>query len=70
MKWIFKTAQTDASAVEAIYDHMKKKGISKIAIITVTAGFGDLGRQELMRIARVYGISVVPMNGTARRIRI
>jgi len=58
-KWIFKSPQTDASAVEAIYDHMKKKGISKIAIITVTAGFGDLGRQELIRIARVYGISIV-----------
>jgi branched-chain amino acid transport system substrate-binding protein len=59
IKWIFKTAQTDASAVEVIYDHMKKKGISKIAIITVTTGFGDLGRQELIRIARVYGISIV-----------
>lgn len=57
--WIFKTAQTDTSAVEAIYDHMKKKGISKVAIITVTAGFGDFGRQELKRVAPVYGITVV-----------
>jgi branched-chain amino acid transport system substrate-binding protein len=58
-KWIFKTAQTDTSAVEAIFDHMKKKGISKIAIITVTAGFGDFGRQELKRAAASYGISIV-----------
>jgi branched-chain amino acid transport system substrate-binding protein len=58
-KWIFKTAQTDTSAVEAIYDHMKKKGITKVAIITVTAGFGDFGRQELKRVASVYGISIV-----------
>jgi len=58
-KWIFKSPQTDASAVEAIYDHMKKKGISKIAIITVTAGFGDTGRQELKRVALYYGISIV-----------
>ncbi len=58
-KWTFKTAQTDTSAVEAIYDHMKKKGISRIAIITVTAGFGDLGRQELKRVAPAYGISIV-----------
>ena len=57
--WIFKTPQTDTSAVEAIYDHMKKKGISKIAIITVTAGFGDFGRQELKRVAPAYGISIV-----------
>ncbi len=58
-KWIFKTAQTDTSAVESIYDHMKKKGISRIAIITVTVGFGDLGRQELKRVAPAYGISIV-----------
>ena len=58
-KWIFKTAQTDTLAVEALYDHMKKKGISKIAIITVTAGFGDFGRQELKRVAPSYGISIV-----------
>jgi branched-chain amino acid transport system substrate-binding protein len=57
--WIFKTAQTDTSAVEAIYDHMKKKRISKVAIITVTAGFGDFGRQELKRVAPVYGIAIV-----------
>jgi branched-chain amino acid transport system substrate-binding protein len=59
MKWIFKSPQTDASAVEAIYDHMKKKGISKIAIITVTVGFGDAGRKELKRVAPTYGISIV-----------
>jgi branched-chain amino acid transport system substrate-binding protein len=58
-KWIFKTAQTDTSAVETIYDHMKKKGISRIAIITVTVGFGDFGRKELKRVAPAYGISIV-----------
>jgi branched-chain amino acid transport system substrate-binding protein len=58
-QWIFKTPQTDTSAVEAIYDHMKKKGITRVAIISVTAGFGDFGRQELKRVAPVYGISVV-----------
>lgn len=58
-KWIFKTPQTDTSAVESIFDHMKKKGITKVAIVTVTAGFGDFGRQELKRVAPVYGISIV-----------
>ena len=58
-KWIFKTPQTDTAAVEAIFDYMKKKGISKIAIISVTAGFGDFGRQELKRVAPSYGISIV-----------
>ncbi|MCX5915556.1 MAG: ABC transporter substrate-binding protein, partial [Deltaproteobacteria bacterium] len=57
--WIFKTAQTDTSAVEAIYDYMRKKKITKVAIITVTDGFGSFGRQELKRAAQVYGISIV-----------
>jgi len=58
-KWIFKTPQTDTSAVETIYEHLKKKGITKVALITVTAGFGDFGRQELKRVAPVYGIAIV-----------
>jgi branched-chain amino acid transport system substrate-binding protein len=45
--------------VEAIFDHMKKRGILKIAIITVTDGFGNFGRQELTRVAPVYGITIV-----------
>lgn len=57
--WVFKTAQTDTSAVEAIYDYMKKKKITRVAIITVTNAFGDFGRQELKRAAPVYGISIV-----------
>jgi branched-chain amino acid transport system substrate-binding protein len=58
-KWIFKTAQTDTSAVEKIYEFMKKKGITQVAVITVTAAFGDFGRQELKRLAPSYGISIV-----------
>ena len=57
--WIFKTPQTDTSAVEAIFDYMKKKGISRVAIITVTDGFGTFGRQELKRVAPAYGITIV-----------
>ncbi|MDI6753916.1 MAG: ABC transporter substrate-binding protein [Thermodesulfobacteriota bacterium] len=57
--WIFKTPQTDTAAVETIYDHMKKKGISRVAIITVTTGFGDFGRKELKRVAPAYGISII-----------
>jgi branched-chain amino acid transport system substrate-binding protein len=54
-KWVFKTPQSDSLAVEAIFAHMKKKGISKIAILTATDGFGQSGRQELLRIAGLPG---------------
>jgi branched-chain amino acid transport system substrate-binding protein len=58
-KWVFKTPQSDSLAVKAIYAHMKKKGISKIAIMTGTTGFGVSGREELLRLASAYGIEIV-----------
>ncbi len=58
-KWVFKTPQSDSMAVEAIYTHMKKHGISKIAIISVTTGFGASGREELLRLAPEYGMTIV-----------
>ncbi len=57
-KWIYKTPQSDSMAAEAIYTHMQSKGINKIAIITGTSGFGASGRQELIRLAPAYGISI------------
>jgi len=58
-KWVFKTPQTDTMAAEAIYTNMKKHGISKIAIISVTSGFGASGRSELIRLAPTYGMTIV-----------
>ncbi|HSW64730.1 MAG TPA: ABC transporter substrate-binding protein [Dissulfurispiraceae bacterium] len=57
--WIFKTAQYDTSAVEAIYAHLKKQGINTIGIISVTSGFGDAGRKALQEMSPKFGISIV-----------
>ncbi len=58
-KWVFKTPQTDTMAVEAIYTRLQKAGINKIAIISVTSGFGASGRGELMRLAPKYKMNIV-----------
>ena len=58
-KWIFKTPQSDSMAVEAIYTRMLKVGINKIAIISVTSGFGASGREELIRLAPEYKMEIV-----------
>lgn len=58
-KWVFKTPQTDTMAVEAIYSHLFKRGLNKIAIISVTSGFGSSGRGELIRLAPTYGVTIV-----------
>lgn len=57
--WVFKTAQYDTSAVEAIYTYMKKQGISKVGIMTITTGFGDSGRKALLELAPKFGITIV-----------
>jgi len=57
--WIFKTPQYDISAVEAIYEYMKKQSISKVGIITISTGFGDAGKKALLEMAPKYGITIV-----------
>lgn len=58
-KWVFKTAQNDGLAVSKIYEYLNKKQISKVAILTVSDGFGSSGREQLKANAKKYGIDVV-----------
>lgn len=57
--WVFKTPQSDSMAVEAIYTRLQAQGINKIAIMSVTSGFGASGRQELIRLAPQYGLTIL-----------
>ena len=58
-KWIFKVPQSDSHAVEKIYDYLLKNGMTKIAIMSVSTGFGASGREELLRIAPEVGIEIL-----------
>jgi branched-chain amino acid transport system substrate-binding protein len=57
--WIFSTPQTDVNGVARIYDHMGKTGIKKVGIVTVSNGFGDSGRQQLLDQAPQNQITIV-----------
>ncbi len=57
--WVFKTAQTDQMAVARIYQYLQKKAITKVAILTVSTGFGVAGKKQLQDQASQYGIQVV-----------
>lgn len=57
--WIFKVPQSDTHAVEKIFDYQLKNGIKKIAIMSVSTGFGASGREELLRLAPQVGIEIV-----------
>jgi branched-chain amino acid transport system substrate-binding protein len=58
-KWVFTTPQTDVNAVARIYDHLAKQKINKMAILTVSNGFGDSGRQQLLEQAPQNRITIV-----------
>jgi len=57
--YVFKVAQSDRLAVKKLYGYCRRHGIKKIAILTVSNGFGQSGRQELKRLAPQYGIKIV-----------
>ncbi len=57
--WVFKTAQSDRLAVKKLYAYCKRHGIKRIAIITVSNGFGQSGREELKHLAPEYGLEIV-----------
>lgn len=58
-KWIFKTPHTDRMAAEKVFEDMKKRGITKVALLSETSGFGQSGRKETQASAAKYGITLV-----------
>jgi branched-chain amino acid transport system substrate-binding protein len=58
-KWVFKTAQNDSLAVAKIYEHLQKEKINKVALLTVSDGFGSQGREQLKGQANNFGMTVV-----------
>ncbi|MBP1751864.1 MAG: amino acid/amide transporter substrate-binding protein, family [Geobacteraceae bacterium] len=57
--WVFKTAQNDSLAVTKIYEHLQKRKINKVAILTVSDSFGSSGREQLKFNASRYRIQVI-----------
>ncbi|MFV0283574.1 MAG: ABC transporter substrate-binding protein [Castellaniella sp.] len=58
-KWLFKTPHTDRMAAEKVFEDMKKRGYTKIALLSETSGFGQSGKKESELVAPKYGIQIV-----------
>jgi branched-chain amino acid transport system substrate-binding protein len=58
-KWVFKTPHTDKMAAGKVFGDMKKRGISKVALISGSGGFGKSGRGQSLALAPEYGIEIV-----------
>ncbi|PTN34373.1 ABC transporter substrate-binding protein [Desulfonatronum sp. SC1] len=57
--WVFKTPQSDRHAVIKILEHAKSEAFSNIAILTVSDGFGQAGREVLQELLPAYGMNMV-----------
>ncbi|MEW8014855.1 MAG: ABC transporter substrate-binding protein [Candidatus Sedimenticola endophacoides] len=58
-KWVFKTPHTDRMAAAKIFEDMKKRGITKVALISGDGGFGKSGRTQTLALAPEYGVEIV-----------
>ncbi len=58
-KWLFKVPHTDRMAAAKIFENMKKRGFSRIALISGSGGFDKSGRAQCLALAGQYGISIV-----------
>ena len=58
-KWIFKMPHTDRMAAEKVFEDMKKRGLTKVALFSETSGFGQSGKKETEGVAAKYGITLV-----------
>ncbi|MBP7738912.1 MAG: ABC transporter substrate-binding protein, partial [Spirochaetes bacterium] len=58
-KYVFKSPQKDSHAAEKIFEVMKKKGITKIGVVSSNDGFGVAGKEQLEKLAPARGITIL-----------
>jgi branched-chain amino acid transport system substrate-binding protein len=57
--WVFKTAASDHIAVEKLLNYIHSKNQKRIALLTVSDGFGTSGREQLKTYAAKKGLTIV-----------
>src|SRR4051812_40367655 len=57
--WVFKTAASDHIAVEKLLTYVQSKNQKRIALLTVSDGFGTSGREQLKAYAAKQGFTIV-----------
>jgi branched-chain amino acid transport system substrate-binding protein len=58
-KWTFKFPQSDRLAAEKVLVDLKKRGLTKIALLSENVGFGKSGHDQTLKLAPNYGIEVL-----------
>ena len=57
-KWVFKTPHTDRMACEKIFDDLKRRKLTTIALISGTDAFGKSMRDQCVAVAPQAGITI------------
>jgi branched-chain amino acid transport system substrate-binding protein len=57
--WVFKTAASDHIAVQKLLNYVHSKNQKRIALLTVSDGFGTSGREQLKAYAAKQGFTIV-----------
>ena len=58
-QWVFKVAASDILAAKKIFHDLKRRGITKVAILTAADAYGAGGREDIKEIAPQMGITLV-----------
>jgi branched-chain amino acid transport system substrate-binding protein len=58
-KFVFKTPHTDKMACEKIFEDLKQRNLTKIAMISGTDGFGASMKAQCAKAAPAFGIQIV-----------
>jgi branched-chain amino acid transport system substrate-binding protein len=58
-KWNFKTPHTDLMACEKIFEDLKKRNLTKVALISGADAFGKSMRDQCMTVTGKYGVEVL-----------
>lgn len=58
-KYVFKTPHTDKMACQKIFENLKQRNFTKIAMISGTDGFGASMRAQCIKVAPTYGVQIV-----------
>ena len=57
--WVFKSPQRSSVAVKRLYMFLKEKGLTKVALLTASDGFGKDGTRWLTKLAPDFGLTIV-----------
>ncbi|HLO77099.1 MAG TPA: ABC transporter substrate-binding protein, partial [Magnetospirillum sp.] len=58
-RWTFKIPHTDRMGAEKVLADMKRRGLTRLALLSENVGFGKSGRDQVLRLAPVLGIEIV-----------